>query len=45
MMTSTTNAVLPVCQINGDAVGNSVPGPVTMQLRQWMLDEFRSLKA
>lgn len=44
MMTSTTNAVMPVCQMNGEAIGNGVPGPVTMQLRQWMLDEFESLK-
>jgi len=45
MMTSTTNAVMPICQMNGIAIGNGVPGPVTMQLRQWMLDEFKSLKA
>jgi D-alanine transaminase len=44
MMTSTTNAVMPVCRINGEAIGNGAPGPVTMKLRQWMLDEFRSLK-
>jgi D-alanine transaminase len=44
MMTSTTNAVMPVCRMNGEAIGNGVPGPVTMKLRQWMLDEFESLK-
>ncbi len=44
MMTSTTNAVMPVCQINGKPVGNGTPGSVTMQLRQWMLDEFKALK-
>jgi D-alanine transaminase len=44
MMTSTTNAVMPVCRMNGKAIGNGVSGPVTMQLRQWMLDEFESLK-
>jgi len=44
MMTSTTNAVMPVCHLNGKAIGNGVPGPVSMQLRQWMLDEFEALK-
>lgn len=44
MMSSTTNAVMPVCQMNGEDIGNGTPGPVSMQLRQWMLDEFESLK-
>ena len=44
MMTSTTNAVMPVCRMNAEAIGDGRPGPVTMQLRQWMLDEFESLK-
>jgi D-alanine transaminase len=44
MMTSTTSAVMPVCRMNEKAIGNGAPGPVTMQLRQWMLDEFEALK-
>jgi len=44
MMTSTTNAVMPVCQINGEIIGDGTPGPITMQLRQWILDEFELLK-
>jgi len=44
MMTSTTNAVMPVCRINGESVGNGMPGPVTMQLRRWMLEEFKALR-
>jgi D-alanine transaminase len=44
MMTSTTNVVMPVCRMNGKAIGNGAPGPATLKLRQWMLDEFESLK-
>jgi len=44
MMSSTTNAVMPVCHINGEAIGNGKPGPVAMQLRNWLLDEFDKLK-
>jgi len=45
MMSSTTNAVMPVCHINGEKIGTGRPGPVAMQLRQWMLDAFDALKA
>jgi len=44
MMSSTTNAVMPVCHINGEKIGTGKPGPVAMQLRQWMLDAFEQLK-
>jgi len=44
MMSSTTNAIMPVCQINGDKIGTGKPGPMAIQLRSWMLDEFEKLK-
>ncbi len=44
MMSSTTNAVMPVCHINGEKVGTGIPGPMSMQLRRLMLDEFETLK-
>lgn len=33
-LTSTTSAVLPVTSIDGHAIGNGKPGPVTLQLRE-----------
>jgi len=45
MMSSTTNAVMPVCHINDKKIGSGKPGPVAMQLRQWMLTAFDTLKA
>ncbi len=44
MMSSTTNAVMPVCHINGEVVGTGEPGPMAIQLRNWLLDEFDKLK-
>lgn len=44
MMSSTTNAVLPVCHINGKAIGNGLPGPLSIRLRTLMLDTFEDLK-
>ncbi|PIP02876.1 MAG: hypothetical protein COW18_08875 [Zetaproteobacteria bacterium CG12_big_fil_rev_8_21_14_0_65_54_13] len=44
MMSSTTEAVMPVCHIDGQAIGNGKPGPISMMLRQWMLDEFSALR-
>ena len=44
LMTSTTNAVVPVCRINDEPIADGLPGAVTKQLRQWMLDEFELLK-
>jgi len=45
MMSSTTNAIMPVCQINGEAVGSGKPGSVALQLRAWMLEELEALKS
>jgi len=44
MMSSTTNAIMPVCHINGENIGTGKPGPMAIQLRDWMLDEFEKLK-
>ena len=44
MMSSTTNAVLPVCHINGEAIGNGLPGPVAETLRKLMLETFEAMK-
>lgn len=44
MMSSTTNAVMPVCHINDEKIGTGKPGPMAMQLRQWMLETFEQLK-
>ncbi len=44
MMSSTTNAIMPVCQVNDEKIGTGKPGPMAMQLRQWMLEEFEKLK-
>ena len=44
MMSSTTNAVMPVCHVNGEAVGTGKPGQMAIKLRRWLLDEFDKLK-
>jgi len=44
MMSSTTNAVMPVCFINEQAIGNGKPGATTMQIRSWMLEEMDALR-
>ena len=44
MMTSTTSAVVPVCRIDGAAIGSGQPGPLTQDLRQWLLDELELMK-
>jgi len=44
MMSSTTNAVMPVCCIDGKDIGNGTPGPMAMQLRSWMLEAFEQIK-
>jgi len=44
MMSSTTNALLPVCQIDGSAIANGSPGPVAHQLRQLVLSELETLR-
>lgn len=45
MMSSTTNAIMPVCHMNGETVGTGHPGPVAMLLRQEMLKTFAALKS
>lgn len=44
LMTSTTTAVVPVTHIDGWAVGDGQPGHFTMQLREWMLDEYDRIR-
>jgi len=44
MMSSTTNALLPVCQINDRPIGSGSPGPVAHQLRQLVLSELEALR-
>jgi D-alanine transaminase len=45
MMSSTTNAILPVCMINDRPVGDGTPGPVSRHLRELILHELEALKA
>jgi D-alanine transaminase len=44
MMSSTTNALLPVCQIDGNEIGDGKPGPVANRLRKLILDELKLLR-
>lgn len=44
MMCSTTEAVMPVCHIDGHAIYDGRPGAVSMMLRQAMLGEFNALR-
>ena len=39
-LTSTTSYVLPVVSIDGDAVGNGRPGPLTLKLRQAYIEHM-----
>jgi len=43
MITSTTNAVMPLTRINGGEIGDGRPGPVTVRLRGLMLEEIDKL--
>lgn len=45
MMSSTTNAILPVCFMNNEPVGQGEPGVICLQLRRLMLQELDRLKA
>jgi len=45
MMSSTTNAIMPVCQMNNQIIGTGSPGPVSMLLRQEMLKAFAALQS
>jgi len=44
MMSSTTNAIMPVCQINHQRIGTGTPGPIATALRRDMLLSFAALK-
>ncbi len=43
MLTSTTNAVLPVCRLDGRPIGDGRPGAVTLRLRARMVERLRQL--
>jgi len=45
MLTSTTNAVLPVCIMDDQPVGEGVPGPMARKLRELMLEAMDALRA
>jgi len=45
LMSSTTNAVLPVVQINHQAIGDGKPGQVGLRIRQLMLAKIDALRA
>jgi len=45
MMSSTTNAIMPITLVNGQAVGDGLPGPMAMQLRSWMLADMEAMQA
>ncbi len=45
MMSSTTNAVMPVCQMNKQAVGEGKPGEVGLKLRARLLAQLQALRA
>lgn len=44
MMSSTTNAVMPVCEVDGQAIGDGKPGQACLQLREVMLAELQRLR-
>jgi len=44
MLTSTTNAVLPVCRMDNSPVATGAPGPVATQLRELMLQTMDDLR-
>jgi len=44
MLTSTTNAVLPVCRVDARPVGTGRPGAVAIELRQRMLQTMDALR-
>jgi len=44
MMSSTTNAVMPICSINEHIIGDGKPGKTTMQIRGWMLEAMDALR-
>ena len=45
LMSSTTNAVMPICTINNQAIGDGKPGEMGLKLRALMLAELDTLRA
>ncbi|MDQ6952397.1 MAG: aminotransferase class IV [Mariprofundaceae bacterium] len=44
MMSSTTNAVMPITILNEKAVGDGKAGVQTLQIRRWMIEEMERLR-
>lgn len=44
MISSTTQAILPVFHIDQMLIGDGTPGPFTRKLRGWLLETFEALK-
>lgn len=44
MMSSTTNAVMPITQVDDQPINDGKPGPIALQLRAWMLEEMERLQ-
>ncbi|MDQ7057658.1 MAG: hypothetical protein Q9N62_04200 [Ghiorsea sp.] len=44
-MSSTTNAVLPVCRMNQQVIGDGKPGEIGLKIRQLMLAKIDALRA
>ncbi|MDQ6968278.1 MAG: aminotransferase class IV [Mariprofundaceae bacterium] len=44
MMSSTTNAVMPIYCIDEKIIGTGKPGATTMQIRNWMLEAMDALR-
>ena len=44
MMSSTTNAVMPIHCINDQIMGDGKPGKLTMQIRSWMIEAMDTLR-
>jgi len=45
LMSSTTNAVLPLCRMNHQAIGDGKPGKIGLEIRQLMLAKIDALRA
>ncbi len=44
MMSSTTNAIMPVCRLDGREIGDGRPGPIATRLRALMLAEYDAIR-
>lgn len=45
LMSSTTNAVMPICQIDEQMIGGGKPGEVCLRIRKLMLEKIETLRA